>query len=86
MSSRIKEEHAYYERELNSIRDTLAQAGVIGVRMSTYYRVPINKQNAEIIKTFQLLHGDWKLEEWTRHILIHAKPWVDTNGVYPMPF
>ena len=81
-----KEEYAYYERELNSIRDMLAQAGVIGVRMSTYYRVPINKQNAGIIKTFQLLNGDWKIEVWTRYILIHVKPWADPNEVYPMPF
>ena len=86
MNRRSKEEHAYYERELISIRDTLTQAGVIGVRMSTYYRVPINKQNAEIIKSFQLLHGDWKIEESTRYILIHVKPWVDPNKVYPMPF
>ena len=70
-----KEEYAYYERELNSIRDMLAQAGVLGVRMSTYYRVPINKQNAEIIKTFQLLNGGWKIEEWAKYTLIVVKPW-----------
>ena len=86
MAKVSKEEHAYYERELISIRDTLTQAGVIGVRMSTYYRVPINKQNAEIIKTFQLLNVDWKIEAWTRYILIHVKPWADPNEVYPMPF
>lgn len=86
MSNRIKEEHAYYERELNSIRVTLAQAGVIGIRMSTYYRVTNNKHNAEIIKTFQLLNVDWKIEVWTRYILIIVKPWVDPNEGHPIPF
>ena len=86
MAKRSKQEVAYYERELNSIRDMLVQAGVMGVRMGTYYRVPINKQNEEIIKTFQLLTGGWKIERWTRFILIHVKPWIDPNKVYPMPF
>lgn len=75
MSKRNKEEVAYYERELNSIRDTLAQAGVIGIRMSTYYRVTNNKKNAEIIRAFQLLNVDWKVEEWVKYILIIVKPW-----------
>ena len=75
MSKRNKEEVAYYERELNSIRDTLAQAGVIGIRMSTHYRVTNNKKNAEIIRAFQLLNVDWKVEEWVKYILIIVKPW-----------
>ena len=75
MSRRNKEEYAYYERELNSIRDTLAQAGVIGIRMSTYYRVTNNKKNAEIIRAFQLLNVDWKIEELVKYILIIVKPW-----------
>ena len=75
MTKVSKEEYAYYERELNSIRDMLAQAGVIGIRMSTYYRVTKNKNNAEIIKAFQLLNVDWKIEEWVKYILIIVKPW-----------
>ena len=75
MARTNKEEYAYYERELNSIRDMLAQAGVIGIRMSTYYRVTKNKNNAEIIKAFQLLNVDWKIEEWVKYILIIVKPW-----------
>ena len=75
MSRRNKEEYAYYERELNSIRDTLAQAGVIGIHMSTYYRVTNNKKNAEIIRAFQLLNVDWKIEELVKYILIIVKPW-----------
>ena len=55
MTKISKEEHAYYERELNSIRDTLAQAGVIGIRMSTYYRVTNNKKNAEITNYLMLI-------------------------------
>lgn len=81
-----KEEYAYYERELNSIRDMLAQAGVIGIRMSTYYRVTKNKNNAEIIKAFQLLNVDWKIEEWAKYILIIVKPWVDPDESQPIPF
>ena len=76
MARTNKEEYAYYERELNSIRDMLAQAGVIGIRMSTYYRVTKNKNNAEIIKAFQLLNVDWKIEEWVKYILIIVKPWL----------
>ena len=75
MARTNKEEYAYYERELNSIRDMLAQAGVIGIRMSTYYRVTNNKKNAEIIRAFQLLNVDWKIEEWVKYILIIVKPW-----------
>ena len=75
MARTDKEEYAYYERELNSIRDMLAQAGVIGIRMSTYYRVTNNKKNAEIIRAFQLLNVDWKIEEWVKYILIIVKPW-----------
>ena len=75
MARTDKEEYAYYERELNSIRDMLAQAGVIGIRMSTYYRVTNNKKNAEIIRAFQLLNVDWKIEEWIKYILIIVKPW-----------
>ena len=81
-----KEEYAYYERELNSIRDMLAQAGVMGIRTSTYYRGTNNKKNLEIIKAFQLLNVDWKVEEWAKYILIVVKPWVDPNEKYLKQF
>lgn len=86
MSRRCKAEVAYYERELSLISNMLVNAGILGVRSGTYYRVPINKKNEQIIKTLQLLHGQWEIKYWTRFILIHVKPWVDPNKVYPMPF